>query len=939
MSSKGKFLLLPLIAAMVCWGASASAQLDPAEPLDGPDDTVQIVFEDSYLTHTDELSGVTFTVTTDSASPKSLRGEADPVTLDPLFVEIEFHGDGLSTELVTVSGLLASTEYHLYRNQLDDHQAVMSDAQGSVSFYQSADAEHMILLQAAPSTVFIRDDTTGGNCNAWGTWYPATKTCELGMDVPDSIQVTDSNVTLDCLDHNVTNPGGLTNGIYVRPLLTGVKIRNCHVSDFVRGIYSRSPSTEIAGCSVTNATTQGIYLYQAPNSVIDDCTVTNAVHGVRISADSDNSVLKRSKINDSVSYGLYVSRSAGVKVGGLLEADGNTFNNSGTYGMYVVNSTDADVFNNVIDGTGNRGGYFNIGTGHEFSNNTVVNHGLQGVLMRDVDWGVVDSNEFLGDSWWQAIYFYGSDHGRSRNNTITNHNEGVTIFYAVDTTSTDDTMYMNTGYVQEYMNFWAARMVHSNSCALTRFRLFNSAPELYFEDPTIGGIIAENRLPEDDGIDTFNNRIENCIFDGVSAGISFMGSNNYDNIVENNTVRLSLTQFHGGTCSVPEYDPYCYTIGLTTWAGPTNNIIRNNRFYGAMEYGIATNNDSSGNQIYNNSFTVQLDYIMPYPFYENLAPPGTDPLILNTNLTAGTNIMGGPFLGGNAWSREDHTGFSQTCTDADGDRICDDPLVLDSYGSVDNYPLTDPPTVGDVVVNVDGDSALLSYSTDNGDGTTTVTVEETDTTQLNEFSVTFPAGTLPPDGLDEIDMVTLGGNKPGIVINAVLPEGTTKDVTLSRGVSNLVCVDDRSDAYFSTLPGGCLGDKFSLPAWGSCQTLSVDGDPGDGLHDVELCVSADGATVSLSGLLHTAVYMLNDDDGDGFTDEQDLCPGTDLGGPVPTQALRNNHLGDDVALLGCNASQILECKPGNNNGEHKFGITPGTQDVFLSNGGWASQCW
>ena len=50
--------------------------------------------------------------------------------------------------------------------------------------------------------------------------------------------------------------------------------------------------------------------------------------------------------------------------------------------------------------------------------------------------------------------------------------------------------------------------------------------------------------------------------------------------------------------------------------------------------------------------------------------------MLNYEKTAGRNIVGGPYLGGNFWASPNGTGFSQTHPDADGDGICDEPFVI-----------------------------------------------------------------------------------------------------------------------------------------------------------------------------------------------------------------------------------------------------------------------
>ncbi|MDP4227686.1 MAG: NosD domain-containing protein [Bacteroidota bacterium] len=68
-------------------------------------------------------------------------------------------------------------------------------------------------------------------------------------------------------------------------------------------------------------------------------------------------------------------------------------------------------------------------------------------------------------------------------------------------------------------------------------------------------------------------------------------------------------------------------------------------------------------------------------------PDGTES-IFNTTKTAGKNIIGGPYLGGNYWATPSGDGFSQTHSDNNGDGFADEPYKLaDSSDSIDYLPL------------------------------------------------------------------------------------------------------------------------------------------------------------------------------------------------------------------------------------------------------------
>jgi parallel beta-helix repeat protein len=73
---------------------------------------------------------------------------------------------------------------------------------------------------------------------------------------------------------------------------------------------------------------------------------------------------------------------------------------------------------------------------------------------------------------------------------------------------------------------------------------------------------------------------------------------------------------------------------------------------------------------YNNFFNNDLNLYYDSTVFHN-------PFSFNTTLTSGTNIVGGPYIGGNYWAYPNGTGFSQTCSDSDNNGICDSPYIID----------------------------------------------------------------------------------------------------------------------------------------------------------------------------------------------------------------------------------------------------------------------
>ncbi len=88
-----------------------------------------------------------------------------------------------------------------------------------------------------------------------------------------------------------------------------------------------------------------------------------------------------------------------------------------------------------------------------------------------------------------------------------------------------------------------------------------------------------------------------------------------------------------------------------------------------------------------------------------------------------------------------------------------------------------------------------------------------------------------------------------------------------------------------------------------------------------------------------ACEAVQDDDDDGIPNDQDACAGTVLPDGTGYLGLKPNHVGIDwVSIDGCNCAQLLGCKPGQDEGEKKFGCAPGTQEVWQNKEGWAASC-
>jgi len=113
------------------------------------------------------------------------------------------------------------------------------------------------------------------------------------------------------------------------------------------------------------------------------------------------------------------------------------------------------------------------------------------------------------------------------------------------------------------------------------------------------------------------------------------------------------------------------------------NVFYRDNITGIIEFKDYEPSDTSipnDNTFYDNIMNISL---------VNLTQLYDNKIYFNTTKQVETNIVGGPYIGGNYW-----IGYSENCTDSDGDYICDEPYVVsETLGFVDYLPLAKPPEV------------------------------------------------------------------------------------------------------------------------------------------------------------------------------------------------------------------------------------------------------
>jgi parallel beta-helix repeat protein len=292
---------------------------------------------------------------------------------------------------------------------------------------------------------------------------------------------------------------------------------------------------------------------------------------------------------------------------------------------------------------------------------------------------------------------------------------------------------------------------------------------LYGEDHLVEGNLFENSgtlWAYGYGNHTVRN---NTVVNATSTGIAVSD----DSTVVNNVVRNN-----GGA-------------GIKVGA---NGVVTGNRVVGNEEGGIRL--DESGNLLYDNYLENERNIVGP----EDEGPRGAT---WNLDRQSGTNVVGGSVLGGNFWAKPDGSGYSQTCSDADSDGICDDPYSIPGTSNVDHLPLAEPEstdspetatpttTVTSVTTTAATTTTVMTTATTT-ETTTTDTATEATTTETTTAASSNSGGDPSGQGASGTSSSTGSASGGSDASNEDQTTRTTETTTMETATQTLTTTEQES---------------------------------------------------------------------------------------------------------------------------------------------------
>ncbi len=383
----------------------------------------------------------------------------------------------------------------------------------------------------------------------------------------------------------------------------------------------------------------------------------------------------------------------------ILDCNGNIINYSSSeegYGIYIENANNVTIKNCYINLSGN----FNYSHGIYLKN-------IQNSTIRNNT--IYTSKEDLGSTAYSndyGIYFYGVINVSVINNTIITkgyYGRGIQCY---KTSTLNYTNIINNTF--NTSGSYSSGIYWDNDGGLASPGIYNNNIQnnnFFLSGNSVWGIYIF-KYP-------YNNLVQGNTFeltgDNIDGGIKIWQEGNNNSII-NNFLNLS----EDGVILLGEYmdnikivnnsvfiyksrSDYAIYVRSTTNSLIANNTIWSNLgwsdYYGLYLSTSSTNNNITGNNIYYEDEAVYLDSTSgSNMIYNNLFNGSVyfgDANTLNTTLHTGTNIVGGPYIGGNYWGMPDGTGFSDTCDDEDNNGICDTNYTITST-NIDYLPLSLP---------------------------------------------------------------------------------------------------------------------------------------------------------------------------------------------------------------------------------------------------------
>lgn len=255
-------------------------------------------------------------------------------------------------EITVLLENLPNKDLYFYIDSLENGLQHSANEASTITFDLNGREPHLISIKSQHSTKTIRNDATGGDCSAFGTWDQNTLTCTMTRDMFEIIEIVNDNITLDGNGHIVkwNNGWGIGSGIYIA-FRKNITVKNLIVEGFDHdfGIFqttnSRFINNETRGFglgfylsfndfdnllegNLVDTPSTGIYIGQnVQRTTVRNNTISNAYKGVALTSTAYNNKVYNNNFLSTAIFSLYNS---GNNIYQSMPIGGNYYRNYDT---------------------------------------------------------------------------------------------------------------------------------------------------------------------------------------------------------------------------------------------------------------------------------------------------------------------------------------------------------------------------------------------------------------------------------------------------------------------------------------------------------------------------------------------------------------------------------------------------------------------------------
>ncbi len=525
--------------------------------------------------------------------------------------------------------------------------------------------------------------------------------------------------------NNVTIKGSDTlqnNGIWL------IRVDNVSVSDVnssgnyygIRFEFSSNNNT-LANITVNNNSYGvGFYSSNNNNTLINITANSNSYQGINLDSDSNNNTLTNITTNSNTQDGIIIQSSSNTLQNIISNSNNrgiylssssnnsltNITANSNNYGILIQYSSNnilknSNMSNNNydfrIEGNSNANHNNDIDTSNivDYSYKIYYNYSISnyvfdlttapeaGTIICAVCDNVTVKDLNLSHHNYYGLYFFNTTNSRIENITSNSNNyfgiylssSSNNLLQNITTNSNNyDGIYLSSSSNNSLQNINAN--MNSNSLGIGLYDSSNNTLQNITTNSNWNGIL----------LSSSNNSLQNITTNlNTNYGILLPGSNNFlQNITANSNNDFGIYLSSGSNNSFQNIILNSNSVyGIFLWSDSDYNTINDSYIENNSQYGIYFLHSGSDYPEYNLFYNNIINNTVNYYNSTNL----TNYFNTTLNCSSGQNIIGGSCIGGNFWAYPNGTGFSDTCTDADSDGICDSNYSLDGV-NFDYLPLT-----------------------------------------------------------------------------------------------------------------------------------------------------------------------------------------------------------------------------------------------------------